>query len=93
MAARRRAADDLASLSDEFDNPQTLSNWKRVFEEERTGADQLASLDIGKTRDGWLTLVPHASTWYQDYRGVLVHKLSEGRLCRDDRRACDEPRR
>jgi hypothetical protein len=70
--------DDLSALSDEFDDPRTLKNWLRVYQTEKTGADQLAQFDIGESRKGSMTLVPHTSTWYQDYRGVLVHKLIEG---------------
>jgi hypothetical protein len=69
---------DIAQLSDEFEDPATLKNWRRIFEVEQTGADQLAVCDIGRSRRGRLTLVPHASTWYQDYRGVLVFKPVAG---------------
>lgn len=72
------SADNLASLSDEFDDPETLENWRRIFRDEQTNADQLQRIDVGRTRRGALTLVPHASTWYQDYRGVLVYKYVEG---------------
>ena len=71
-------ADDLASLSDEFDDPKTIGNWLRVFEVERTGADQLERFDMGRTQDGWMALVPYTSTWYRDYRGELVHKRVSG---------------
>lgn len=69
---------DISGLSDEFDDPTTLSRWQRVFQAEQTRADQLSVIDIGRTRRGRLTLIPHTSTWYQDYRGVLVYKLVEG---------------
>lgn len=72
------SADDIAALSDEFDDPATLRDWRRVFEDERSGADQLQQYDIGRAQRGWMTMIPHASTWYQDYRGVLAHKLIEG---------------
>ncbi len=74
----RAAQDDISSLSDEFENPATLRNWSRVFETERMGADQLSQFDINRTRSGWMTMVPHASSWYQDYRGVLVYKEVSG---------------
>jgi hypothetical protein len=76
--AELTAENDLALLSDEFDDPSTLKNWQRVFQVERTGADQLDRFDIGRTRPGWMTLVPHTSTWYRDYRGVLVFKEVAG---------------
>lgn len=72
------SADDLSALSDEFDKPQTLADWKRVFRDEGGGADQLEQLDIGKTRAGWLTMRPYTSVWYQDYRGELTYKPIRG---------------
>ncbi len=70
--------DDIAALSDEFDDPATLKNWQRVFQTEQTQADQLKQYDIGQTQKGFLTMVPHTSTWYRDYRGVLAFKIVEG---------------
>ena len=71
-------APTLAALSDEFDDPATWSDWSRVFEVEGWGFDQLESADIGTTEAGVLTLVPHSSSWYADWRGVLVFKPVEG---------------
>lgn len=68
----------LASLSDEFDDPATWSDWSRVFEVEGWGFDQLESADIGATEAGVLTLVPHSSSWFEDWRGVLVFKPVAG---------------
>lgn len=70
--------DDLAALSDDFNDPKTLTSWLRVFREERMGADQLERFDIGRTKPGWMTLMPYTSVWYQDWRGVLVHKRVRG---------------
>ncbi len=62
---------DISALSDEFDSSAGLGTWKHVHQTEGWNADQLAKF----TADGgWLTLVPHTSTWYMDYRGVLVYK-------------------
>ena len=72
------AVDPLAALSDEFDDPSTLSAWQRLFVTEGWGFDQLEIHDIGATRAGWMTLVPYSSSWYQEWRGVLVHKLVSG---------------
>ncbi len=72
------ATDDLAVLSDEFDDPKTLARWLRVYQVEKSGADQLQSLDIDRTTRGWMTLVPYTSSWYRDLRGVLVHKNVRG---------------
>jgi hypothetical protein len=70
--------EDLAAHSDDFNDPKTLTNWLRVYREERMGADQLERFDIGRTKTGWMTLMPHTSVWYQDWRGVLVHKRVRG---------------
>jgi hypothetical protein len=64
-------ADDIASLSDEFDDAASLPQWQRVYQIEQSGANQLQRFAID---DGQLVMVPHASVWYQDYRGVLAYK-------------------
>lgn len=71
-------ADDLTELSDSFDDSAISSSWQRVFEVEQWGFDQLESIDVGQTRAGWLTMIPHTSTWFQDYRGVLMFKPVTG---------------
>ena len=68
----------LAALSDEFDDPTTWSDWSRVFQVEGWGFDQLESADIGTTENGHLTLVPYASSWFEEWRGVLVFKPVTG---------------
>ncbi|MCA9435214.1 MAG: hypothetical protein KC978_05480 [Candidatus Omnitrophica bacterium] len=70
--------DDLASLSDEFDNPSTQSNWMRIYQVEQWGADQLEEYDFSGARPGWLRMVPYSSTWYQNWRGVLAFKEVTG---------------
>ena len=40
--------DALADRSDEFEDPGTLTEWSRVFQTERTGADQLQRFDLGQ---------------------------------------------
>jgi len=67
--------EDIAPLSDEFDKPDSLASWKHVYKTEGWNADQLAKFSA---ESGWLTMVPHTSTWYQDYRGVLVYKEVTG---------------
>lgn len=65
-------------LSDEFDDPATLTQWQRIHETEGWNADQLDQWDIGTTRDGQMSLVPNTVSWYQDYRGPLVFKEVTG---------------
>jgi len=73
--APARAQDDLAALSTEFESPADLTAFQRVHEAEGSAADQLAR---GVVEEGWLVLEPHPSTWYQDYRGVLLFKPVSG---------------
>lgn len=77
-AVSKPVANDLAHLSDEFENPATFKNWQRVYQVEQTGADQLQRIDIGQSQPGWLRLMPYTSSWYQDWRGVLMFKPIEG---------------
>lgn len=65
----------LSKLSDEFDSAASLANWKRIEQTEGWGASQLESSEI---KGGELVLMPFASSWYQDYRGVLLYKEVEG---------------
>jgi hypothetical protein len=74
----RTAPDELASLSDEFDNAATRGSWKQVYQEEGWSANQLERFDLGQSQPGWMTMMPFASTWYKDYRGVLAFKPVTG---------------
>ncbi len=67
-------ADDLAALSDEFNNASTLSQWRRVYAVEAWNANQLELLDFNATRPGKLVMMTYTSTWYQDWRGELTFK-------------------
>ena len=62
---------------DEFDG-SALLGWTRVMDAEGWPEDQLESWDVGLTEAGHLTLMPYSSTWYQDYRGVLLFKEVTG---------------
>jgi hypothetical protein len=68
-------APDLKSLSDEFDKPESLSNWKQIWQTEGWTANQLQKCSI---ENGNLVLMPYSSSWYQDYRGVLLYKEVTG---------------
>ncbi len=65
-------------LSDEFDEPATLGDWRRIWRDEYWPADPLEGFDIGATRAGWLTMLPHTSSWYEDYRGELAYQVIVG---------------
>ncbi|MCO5166381.1 MAG: hypothetical protein M9894_08455 [Planctomycetes bacterium] len=71
-------ADDLAPSSDDFSDPARLGEWQRIHLVEQWGFDQVEALDVGTTRAGWLTMVPHTSSWYEDYRGELMFKEVDG---------------
>ena len=72
------AADDLSSLSDEFNSASTLTLWQRIYSVEGWNADQLELLDINTTRPGMMVMMPYTSTWFNDYRGELTFKEIEG---------------
>jgi hypothetical protein len=69
------AGDDLAPLSDEFNDPSTLTQWQRVYAVEGWGANQLESQQI---IGGRMVMMPFTSTWYNDYRGELTFKEVTG---------------
>jgi hypothetical protein len=75
-----RAADDLAPLSDEFDNPATLSNFLRLHLVEGWGAaaDKVEVRDINTSRAGRFVVIPYTSTWFQNYVGELSFKEVTG---------------
>ena len=65
------APDDISKLSDEFNGSGRPEGWRQIYETEGWNADQLEKCAV---ENGWLTLVPYTSTWYMDYRGILVYK-------------------
>jgi hypothetical protein len=73
-AAAPIQANPLALLNDEFNNAVTLTEWARLHQTEGWYADQLETWDIDSTQPGRMVLIPHTSTWFQDYKGALVYK-------------------
>ena len=71
-------ADDLALLSDEFENPTSLGEWQRIYLLEGWNADQLESWSIDPGNGGFMEMIPYSSTWFQDYRGVFALKQING---------------
>jgi hypothetical protein len=71
-------ANFLAILNDEFNNAATLAEWLRLYQIESWNADQLESWDIDTTQQGRMVLMPHTSTWFQDYKGAMVFKYVPG---------------
>ena len=68
---------DFEGFSDEFDDPATLERWTRRHEAEG-GAVPYATLDIGQTHAGRLTIVPTAGGWFNDFDGPFLYKPVEG---------------
>ncbi|MGB0583200.1 MAG: immunoglobulin domain-containing protein, partial [Limisphaerales bacterium] len=70
--------DDLSPLSDEFESPSTLPNWQRVYQVEGWGFDQLEQWDINQSNSGRMTMMPHTSSWFEEWRGVQAYKQVTG---------------
>lgn len=77
-AGKSDLPDDLTLLSDEFESAGSLRNWQSIRAQEGGTADPLQVAEVGGAQAGWLRLVPYASTWYEDYRGVLRFKEVAG---------------
>ena len=69
--------DDLAALSDEFDNAQSLPNWRNLATVEGF-PNQIEKADVNTTSPGQLFVMPYTSTWFEDYRGVYLYKAVTG---------------
>lgn len=72
------AADDISGLSDEFNSSATLPLWQRVYQTEGWGFDQLEAWDINGAHTGRMTMIPHTSSWYNEWRGVHAYKVVTG---------------
>ena len=69
--------DDLAALSDNFGDPATLADWTELSAVEGN-TNWVETLDIATTQPGELYVVPYASGWFEDWRGVFLHKSVTG---------------
>jgi hypothetical protein len=71
------ASDDLAALSDDFDNATSLRRWQdhAVVEGWPSMTEQA---DVNTTAPGQLYLVPRTCTWFEDYHGVYLFKTVTG---------------
>ena len=70
--------DDLQPLGDEFGDAGTLARWSRIYQVEGWGHNQLETWDIDTTTSGHMRMMPHTSSWFNNLRGVLVHKPLTG---------------
>ncbi len=69
--------DDLAALGDNFGDPATLAEWTELSAAEGN-TNWVETLDIATSQPGELYLVPYASGWFEDWRGVFLHKNVTG---------------
>ncbi|HLO40213.1 MAG TPA: GC-type dockerin domain-anchored protein [Phycisphaerales bacterium] len=69
---------NVACLSDEFEDGATITAWRRVHVAESWNADQLEIYDINASLPGGMVMMPYACTWYRDYRGPMNFKLASG---------------
>lgn len=65
-------------LNDEFNNGQSLTNWKNINVEEQWGIQQLETVDINTSRTGHLQMMPYTASWFGGYRGPLIYKEVTG---------------
>lgn len=72
------AQTDLSLLSDEFDHPASQSRWLRIHQVEGWNRDVLQTFDIHSLRPDHLTLIPHSSSWYQEWQGELTFQTVSG---------------
>jgi hypothetical protein len=70
-------SDDLAALSDEFDNPDTLRNWKN-FSDAEGWPNRIEKLDVNRTSAGHLYVAPQSGAWWAGYHGVYFFKEVKG---------------
>ncbi len=63
-------------LNDEFDHAATLfANWQNINDTEGWNVEQLEVYDINTSEPGHLYMMPHTSSWYEDYKGTLLFKM------------------
>ena len=65
-------------LNDEFNQTESIINWKNINETESWGIQQLENYDINTTRTGHLQMMPYTVTWFEGYRGPLIYKEVTG---------------
>ncbi|MBL6766259.1 MAG: hypothetical protein ISQ14_14985, partial [Verrucomicrobiae bacterium] len=70
--------DDITRLDDEFEDASSITNWSRVYQAEGWGFDQLERWEVNQIDPGRMTMIPHASSWYQEWRGVQAYKAVTG---------------
>lgn len=69
---------ELAQMSDEFEDANSLTDWSRLHQTEGWNADQLQVWDVNHTQAGRMTMIPETVVWYQDWRGPMAFKEVTG---------------
>lgn len=73
-----QSPDDLAPLSDEFEDAATLVEWQRNETAEGWGISKLETWDIDDSRDGHMRVMPYSSSWYENWTGAYAYKSVTG---------------
>lgn len=68
---------DLAALSDEFDEPRLLKNW-RTLSESDGWPPRIEKADVNVSNAGQFTVVPQSGAWWAGYHGVYFFKEVKG---------------
>lgn len=78
--AKPEQLDDLAALSDEFDDTSTLEQWLTATDVSNIRNEEkfITSMDINQTSEGSLYIVPAAGSWYSRNTGHLSYKKIKG---------------
>ena len=71
-------ADDIAPLSDEFDDASTFANWQDLGLVEGWTTPSYQVADIDSTETGRFHIVPGAISWFNHLRGLLLFKEITG---------------
>ncbi|WP_400191511.1 hypothetical protein [Hymenobacter sp. B81] len=77
LAPAADAPDDLAALSDEFNDAGSLSRW-RQFHQAEGWPSMVQRLDVNQTARGQLYLAPTTSGWYADFHGTYLYQEVTG---------------
>ncbi len=67
-----------AQWVDHFDDICGLQEWIDVQESEGWNIQALENHDISQTYPGRFMLMPHTVSWYADWRGPLMYKMTSG---------------
>ena len=65
-------------LNDEFNDANTLSNWKNINEYEGWNITQLESYNVDDSTEGNLFLKPYTQGWFGEYKGAYLFKFISG---------------